>query len=62
MPRLPLPIKDTRRPEILPVRDSPGLALAVLIGVVAALYFGRDIFVPTALATLLSFALSPPVS
>jgi predicted PurR-regulated permease PerM len=35
--------------------------LAVLVVVVAALYFGRDIFVPMALAILLSFALAPPV-
>jgi predicted PurR-regulated permease PerM len=32
------------------------------IAVVAALYFGRDIFVPLALALLLTFALSPVVS
>ncbi|MGI6850857.1 AI-2E family transporter [Mesorhizobium sp. 1B3] len=36
--------------------------LAVLVVVVAALYFGRDIFVPLALAVLLSFALAPVVS
>jgi predicted PurR-regulated permease PerM len=36
--------------------------LAVLVVVVAALYFGREVFVPLALAVLLSFALAPPVS
>lgn len=34
----------------------------ILITVIAALYFGRDIFVPLAIATLLAFALAPPVS
>ena len=33
----------------------------MIVIVVAALYFGRDIFVPLALAMLLSFALAPPV-
>jgi predicted PurR-regulated permease PerM len=35
--------------------------LAVGVVVVAALYFGREVFVPTALAILLGFALAPPV-
>jgi predicted PurR-regulated permease PerM len=39
-----------------------GLAtLAVGVITIAALYFGRDVFVPMALAILLSFALGPPV-
>lgn len=37
------------------------LMLAMIVIAVAALYFGRDIFVPLALAMLLSFALAPPV-
>ena len=37
------------------------LTLAIIVIVVAALYFGRDILVPLALAMLLSFALAPPV-
>src|SRR3546814_13105699 len=42
---------------------APGSnSLALLVVVVAALYFGREIFVPLALAPILSFALSPPVS
>ncbi len=35
--------------------------LAMIVIAVAALYFGRDIFVPLALAMLLSFALAPAV-
>jgi len=35
--------------------------LAVGVVVVAALYFGREVFVPMALAILLGFALAPPV-
>jgi len=35
--------------------------LAMIVVVVAALYFGSDIFVPLALAVLLSFALAPAV-
>jgi predicted PurR-regulated permease PerM len=33
-----------------------------LVVVVAALYFGRDVFVPLALAGLLSFALAPLIA
>lgn len=43
----------------------PGLALQPLItaiAAVAALYFGADIFIPLALALLVTFALSPVVS
>jgi predicted PurR-regulated permease PerM len=35
--------------------------LAMIVIAIAALYFGRDIFVPLALAMLLSFALAPAV-
>src|SRR6202047_247811 len=35
--------------------------LAVGVVTIAALYFGREVFVPMALALLLSFALGPPV-
>jgi predicted PurR-regulated permease PerM len=35
--------------------------LAVGVVTVAALYFGREVFIPMALAVLLSFALGPPV-
>ena len=37
-------------------------SLAVLVVVVGALYFGRDVFVPLALAGLLSFALAPVIA
>jgi predicted PurR-regulated permease PerM len=38
------------------------VASSILAGmIVAMLYFGRDIFVPIALAILLSFVLAPPV-
>ncbi|GGD16839.1 AI-2E family transporter [Aureimonas glaciei] len=58
----------SRLPEV-PRNDIPDLpqgaglqSLAVTVVVIAALYFGRDIFVPLALATLLSFALTPIIS
>ena len=35
--------------------------MAVGVIAIAALYFGREVFVPMALAVLLSFALGPPV-
>src|SRR4051812_33538296 len=38
------------------------ITLAAFAGVVAALYFAREILIPLALATLLSFVLSPVVS
>jgi predicted PurR-regulated permease PerM len=37
------------------------VTLAIIVIIVGALYFGSDIFVPLALAMLLSFALAPPV-
>ena len=37
-------------------------ALAVFVVVIGALYFGRDVFVPLALAGLLSFALAPLIA
>lgn len=43
-------------------RDTSGIAgLAVGVVLVAALYFGREVFIPLALAILLSFALGPAV-
>ena len=32
-----------------------------ILGVVAILYWGREVFIPIALATLLSFLLAPPM-
>src|SRR4051812_24076590 len=40
---------------------SPTLLLLVIALSATALYFGREFFVPLALAILLSFALAPPV-
>ena len=37
------------------------MTLAIVVAVIAGLYFGREIFVPIALSILLSFALAPPV-
>lgn len=42
-------------------RMSPLTLVALIVVAVAALYLGRDIFVPLALAILLSFALAPIV-
>ncbi len=53
---------DARRATVASAASaSIPIHLAVGVVLVAALYFGRDIFVPLALAVLLSFALSPPV-
>ena len=45
------------QPTHSPVLTAGGIVLAI-----GALYFGRDIFIPFALATLLSFALTPLVN
>lgn len=51
------------QPEILPARGETGTqSLAVFVVVIAALYFGRDVFVPLALAGLLSFTLAPLIA
>jgi len=56
---MPLPVVDPRRHEL----GTPGTSsLALLVVVIAALYFGREIFVPLALALILSFALAPAVT
>jgi len=41
--------------------SSAVVTVAIMALVVAALYFGREVFVPIALSALLSFALAPPV-
>jgi predicted PurR-regulated permease PerM len=46
--------------SVTPPSSSLG-TLAVGVIAIAALYFARDVFVPLALAVLLSFALGPPV-
>jgi predicted PurR-regulated permease PerM len=45
-----------------PNNKTPFPPVVVTIAIVAALYFARDIFVPLALALLLTFALSPLVT
>lgn len=59
MPIQPAPISGPRRPEL---GGSGTQNLVVLVLVVVVLYFGRDIFVPIALAVVLSFALAPAVT
>ena len=57
-----LPTSDLAAVEAHADATSSGLAtLAVGVVLVAALYFGREVFVPLALAILLSFALGPLV-
>ncbi|BDA85272.1 ABC transporter permease [Aureimonas sp. SA4125] len=59
----PSRLPETMRSDIPAIAPGAGLqSLAVSVVVIAALYFGRDIFVPLALATLLSFALAPIIS
>nr|NKQ99646.1 hypothetical protein [Escherichia coli] len=51
-----------RQPAQVPPPSVPGLrgllTLAVSVVLVAALYFGREVFIPLVLAVLLSFVLS----
>lgn len=50
-------------PSLVHRTSSPGLVTAAMVIVaIAALYFGREIFVPFALAVLLSFLLAPLVT
>ena len=57
------PPRTVLQPTILPgPRESGTQSLAALVVVVGALYFGRDVFVPLALAGLLSFALAPVIA
>jgi predicted PurR-regulated permease PerM len=63
MGKLPMPKVVIRRRESFSSQHWGGLQhLALVVIVAGALYFGRDIFVPLALAVLLSFALAPLVS
>ena len=56
------PLRDDSLPPT-PAPSSSGVAaLVVVVVLVAALYFGREVFIPLALAVLLSFALSPLVT
>ena len=57
------PPRPALQPSILPGPSATGTqSLAVFAVVIAALYFGRDRFVPLALAGLLSFALAPLIA
>ncbi len=62
MPRRVEPAAATSGIEIAAAVKPSTIVGTVLIGAIAivALYFGRDVFVPMALAILLSFALAPP--
>jgi predicted PurR-regulated permease PerM len=55
-PRVSLPATPAAAPPA-----SPTFKFVAFIAVVAALYFGRDLLMPLALAVLLSFALAPIV-
>lgn len=52
-----------KQPAQVPAPGTPGLSglgtLAIGVVVVAALYFGREVFIPLVLAVLLSFVLAP---
>ena len=57
------PSRTVQQSNILPGRSATGThSLAVFVVVIGALYFGRDVFVPLALAGLLSFALAPLIA
>ncbi|RDI62389.1 AI-2E family transporter [Microvirga subterranea] len=53
----PPPLQPAAPPASSPILTAGGIVLAI-----GALYFGRDIFIPFALAILLSFALTPLVN
>ncbi|MER2266721.1 AI-2E family transporter [Methylobacterium oxalidis] len=61
-----LPTTAPRQPAQVPPPVTPGLrgllTLAVGVVVIAALYFGREVFIPLVLAILLSFVLAPVVN
>ena len=49
-------------PSIMSAKSGNSLAtVLVAAAIVAALYFGREVLLPMALAVLLSFVLAPPV-
>lgn len=62
---MPAPQHESLPPETLdgPRQSGPsaGIGLLTLIATATALYFARDVFVPLAIAGLLSFVLSPPM-
>ena len=60
-PRMDRPLMDEKSPQIrlAQPRGTVLTNMAVAALMIAALYFGREVFVPVALAVLLSFALAP---
>jgi predicted PurR-regulated permease PerM len=63
MAKFSLSNMNMRPPEMMPAQSQSGFQhLGLLVVVVAALYFGREVFIPLALALLLSFTLAPLVS
>lgn len=58
---LPKPINTQTPEDVAPLVGTVALAILAVI-IVAVLYVGREVFVPIALAILLSFVLAPPVN
>lgn len=53
---------DSTPGDVTHVTRGPGIATAIIVAlIIAGLYVGREMFVPIALAILLSFVLAPPV-
>lgn len=63
---MPADLSTTRPPARVAPPSTPGPSglstLAVVVVCIAALYFGREIFIPLVLAILLSFVLAPIVN
>ena len=64
---MPLPVEPTApRPARVPPPATPGpsglATLAIAVVTIAALYLGREVFIPLVLAVLLSFVLAPVVN
>ena len=59
-PLLRQPFKARTTEELMALLSAVATAILAVI-IISMLYFGRDIFVPIALAILLSFVLSPLV-
>jgi predicted PurR-regulated permease PerM len=55
------PFKARTSEELIALLSAVAVAVLAFI-IIATLYFGREIFVPIALAILLSFVLAPLVS
>ena len=56
-----LAAKHLRQISRLPVTGNALTTVLLAVVVVVALYFGREVLVPIALAVLMSFVLAPPV-